>query len=139
MGLLMNTASEISDKVKEDFNDDKNYLFALKRNDFKRGLLKLFLSRLYYTMDGARSFVLYFNEKGIYEKEISNTVKGNFVLMPWDEINDFTVDYKSSKANITLVHLGAKLLYEVPFTGSMAKGNKERLDDLQKKAYNKLV
>lgn len=139
MGLLMNTASEIADKVKEDFNDDKNYLFALKRNDFKRGLLKLFLSRLYYTMDGARSFVLYFNEKGIYEKEISNTVKGNFVLMPWDEINDFTVDYKSSKANITLVYLGAKLLYEVPFTGSMAKGNKERLDDLQKKAYNKLV
>ncbi len=58
MGLLMNTASEIADKVKEDFNDDKNYLFALKRNDFKRGLLKLFLSKLYYTMDSARSFVL---------------------------------------------------------------------------------
>ena len=54
----MNTASEIADKVKEDFNDDKNYLFALKRNDFKRGLLKLFLSKLYYTMDSARSFVL---------------------------------------------------------------------------------
>lgn len=139
MGLLMNTASEIADKVKEDFNDDKNYLFALKRNDFKRGLLKLFLSKLYYTMDSARSFVLYFNEKGIYEKEISNSVKGNFVLMPWDEIENFTVDYKGSKANITLVHLGAELLYEVPFTGSMAKGNKERLDDLQKKAYNKLV
>lgn len=139
MGLLMNTASEIADKVKEDFNDDKNYLFALKRNDFKRGLLKLFLSRLYYIMDGARSFVLYFSEKGIYEKEISNSVKGNFVLMPWDEIENFTVDYKGSKANITLVHLGAELLYEVPFTGSMAKGNRERLDDLQKKAYNKLV
>lgn len=139
MGLLMNTASEIADKVKEDFNDDKNYLFALKRNDFKRGLLKLFLSKLYYTMDSARSFVLYFNEKGIYEKEISNTVKGNFVLMPWDEIENFTVDYKSSKANITLVNLGAELLYEVPFTGNMAKGNRERLDDLQKKAYNKLV
>ena len=90
-------------------------------------------------MDGARSFVLYFNEKGIYEKEISNSVKGNFVLMPWDEIDNFTVDYKSSKANITLVHLGAKVLYEVPFTGAMAKGNKERLEDLQKKAYNKLV
>lgn len=139
MGLLMNTASEIAEKVKEDFNDDKNYLFALKRNDLKRGLLKLFLSKLYYTMDSARSFILYFSEKGIYEKEISNSVKGNFVLMPWDEIENFTVDYKSSKANITLVHLGAELLYEVPFTGSMAKGNKERLDDLQKKAYNKLV
>lgn len=139
MGLLMNTASEIAEKVKEDFNDDKNYLFALKRNDFKRGLAKLILSKLYYTMDSARSFVLYFNEKGIYEKEISNTVKGNFVLMPWDEIENFTVDYKGSKANITLVHLGAELLYEVPFTGNMAKGNKERLDDLQKKAYNKLV
>lgn len=139
MGLLMNTASEIADKVKEDFNDDKNYLFALKRNDFKRGLLKLFLSKLYYTMDSARSFVLYFNEKGIYEKEISNSVKGNFVLMPWDEIENFTVDYKGSKANITLFHLGTEVLYEVSFTGSMAKGNKERLDDLQKKAYNKLV
>lgn len=139
MGLLMNTASEIADKVKETFNDDKNYLFAMKRNDVKRGLAKLFLSKLYYIMDGARSFVLYFSEKGIYEKEISNTVKGNFVLMPWEEIDEFTLDYKSNKANLTLVHLGTKLLYELPFNGSMAKGNKERLEELAKMNYNRLT
>lgn len=139
MGLLMNTASEIADKVKETFNDDKNYLFAMKRNDVKRGLAKLFLSKLYYIMDGARSFVLYFSEKGVYEKEISNTVKGNFVLMPWEEIDEFTVDCKKNKANLTLVHLGTKILYEVPFTAPMSKGNKERLEELAKMNYNRLT
>lgn len=88
MGLLMNTANEVAEKVKDNFNDDENYLFALKNNDVKTGLFKLILSKLYYTMDSARSFILYFNEKGINEKEISNTLKGNFVLMPWNEVAD---------------------------------------------------
>ena len=30
MGLLMNTANEVAEKVKDNFNDDENYLFALK-------------------------------------------------------------------------------------------------------------
>lgn len=88
MGLLMNTANEVAEKVKDNFKDDENYLFALKNNDVKTGLFKLILSKLYYTMDSARSFILYFNEKGINEKEISNTLKGNFVLMPWNEVAD---------------------------------------------------
>lgn len=100
MGLLMNTANEVAEKVKENFNDTENYLFALKCNDFKTGLFKLLLSKLYYTMDSARSFILYFSEKGIYEKEISNTMNGNFVLMPWNEIDEFNVDLKSKKLSL---------------------------------------
>ena len=111
MGLLMNTANEVAEKVKENFNDTENYLFALKCNDFKTGLFKLFLSKLYYTMDSARSFILYFNKKGINEKEISNTLKGKFVLMPWNEVEDFVIEIKNNKANLAFSHLGKKLLY----------------------------
>lgn len=138
MGLLMNTANEVAEKVKENFNDTENYLFALKCNDFKTGLFKLLLSRLYYTMDGARSFILYFNEKSIYEKEISNTMNGNFVLMPWNEIGEFNVDLKSRKAIITLFHIGKKVLYEIPYTGTMAKSNKNMLEKLLGKNFNRI-
>lgn len=138
MGLLMNTANEVAEKVKENFNDTENYLFALKCNDFKTGLFKLLLSKLYYTMDGARSFILYFNEKGIYEKEISNTMNGNFVLMPWNEIGEFNVDLKSRKAIITLFHIGKKVLYEIPYTGTMAKSNKNMLEKLLGKNFNRI-
>lgn len=138
MGLLMNTANEVAEKVKENFNDTENYLFALKCNDFKTGLFKLLLSKLYYTMDSARSFILYFNEKGINEKEISNTMNGNFVLMPWNEIGEFNVDLKSRKAIITLFHIGKKVLYEVPFSGAMAKKNKNMLENLLGKNFNRI-
>lgn len=138
MGLLMNTANEVAEKVKENFNDDENYLFALKCNDFKTGLFKLLLSKLYYTMDSARSFILYFNEKGINEKEISNTMNGNFVLMPWNEIGEFNVDLKSRKAIITLFHIGKKVLYEIPYTGTMAKSNKNMLEKLLGKNFNRI-
>ena len=138
MGLLMNTANEVAEKVKENFNDTENYLFALKCNDFKTGLFKLLLSKLYYTMDSARSFILYFNEKGINEKEISNTMNGNFVLMPWNEIGEFNVDLKSRKAIITLFHIGKKVLYEIPYTGTMAKSNKNMLENLVGKNFNRI-
>lgn len=138
MGLLMNTANEVAEKVKDNFNDDENYLFALKNNDVKTGLFKLILSKLYYTMDSARSFILYFSEKGIYEKEISNTMNGNFVLMPWNEIDEFNVDLKSRKAIITLFHIGKKVLYEVPFSGAMAKKNKIMLENLLGKNFNRI-
>lgn len=138
MGLLMNTANEVAEKVKDNFNDDENYLFALKNNDVKTGLFKLILSKLYYTMDSARSFILYFNEKGINEKEISNTMNGNFVLMPWNEIDEFNVDLKSRKAIITLFHIGKKVLYEVPFSGAMANKNKNMLENLLGKNFNRI-
>lgn len=138
MGLLMNTANEVAEKVKDNFNDEENYLFALKCNDFKTGLFKLLLSKLYYTMDGARSFILYFSEKGIYEKEISNTMNGNFVLMPWNEVEDFVIDIKNNKANLAFSHLGKQLLYDVPFSGAMAKKNKNMLENLLGKNFNRI-
>ena len=138
MSLLMNTANEVAEKVKDNFNDDENYLFALKNNDVKTGLFKPILSKLYYTMDSTRSFILYFNKKGINEKEISNTLKGNFVLMPWNEVEDFVIDIKNNKANLAFSHLGKKLLYEVPFSGAIAKKNKNMLENLLGKNFNRI-
>lgn len=138
MGLLFNTNEEISEKVYKDFKDKENYLLAFKHNDFKTGIGKLLVSNLWYTFDSSRTFILYFSSKGIYEEEISNSVNRDFLLMPWHEIESFSLDEKKSKAIINLNHLGKKVAYEIPFDGKIFKDNKISLEKLISKNRNKI-
>ncbi|MDB8822057.1 histidine kinase [Peptostreptococcus anaerobius] len=139
MGLLFNTSEEITDKVLETFDDKENYLVVFKHNDTKTDLFKwLAIGGLYYTTDSSRSFILNFSHRGIYEVEISNGMKKNFLIMPWNEISSFEVVKKNKKAIITLVHVGKKVSYEVPFTGKIAKGNEERFAKLEEKEWNRI-
>lgn len=138
MGLLFNDKKEFSDKVEKIFGDRDNYLVAFKANDLKTGLGKLLLSNLYYTMDSSRTFVLYFSPKGLYESEISYSTKRDFLLMPWNEIEDFEVDEKNNKAIISLRHLGKKVMYEIDFKGRIFEGNEERFMELKSKDWNKI-
>ena len=108
MGLLFNDKNEIKAKVEENFNDNKNFLVAMKHNDTKTGLAKLMLSSILYIMDSTRTFILYFSPKGIYEKEISNSSRGNFTLLPANEIEGFDIEEKSNKTIINFLHLGKK-------------------------------
>lgn len=136
MGLLFNDTNEIKAKVEENFNDNKNFLVAMKHNDTKTGLAKLMLSSILYIMDSTRTFILYFSPKGIYEKEMSNSVKGNFSLIPANEIEDFKVTYKSSKAIIEFYHIGKKVAYEIPYDGKIFVENKKNLDNLKENNWN---
>lgn len=138
MGLLFNDKKEFSDKVEKIFGDRDNYLVAFKANDLKTGLVKLILSNIYYTFDSSRTFILYFSPKGLYESEISNSTKRDFLLMPWNEIEDFEVDEKNNKAIISLRHLGKKVMYEVDFKGKIFEGNQERFMELKSKHWNRI-
>lgn len=136
MALLFNDTNEIREKVYDNFKDEKNYLVAIKHNDKKTGFAKLIASSVFYTLDSNRTFILYFSPKGIYEKEMSNSVKGNFSLIPANEIEDFKVTYKSSKAIIEFYHIGKKVAYEIPYDGKIFVDNKNNLDNLKDNNWN---
>lgn len=138
MGLLFNDKKEFSEKVEKIFGGRDNYLVAFKANDLKTGLVKLILSNIYYTFDSSRTFILYFSPKGLYESEISNSTKRDFLLMPWNEIEDFEVDEKNNKDIISLRHLGKKVMYEVDFKGKIFEGNEERFMELKSKHWNRI-
>lgn len=138
MGLLFNSAKEVSNKVYERFGDRENYLLAMKHNDFKMGLLKLLASKLYYAMDSSRTFILYFSPKGIQEVEISSTLSKDFLLMPWNEITDFDVQTTMTKTIMTFKHLNAKVSYEIPFEGRLFADNKGNFTKLQEKDWNRI-
>lgn len=139
MGLLFNSNQEINEKIKSEFGDLDNHVLAFKHNDVKTDLFKwLVPGGLYYTMDSSRTFILYFSNKGIHEEEISNSVKRDFLLMPWHEISSFKLKVKKNKAILELVHIGKKLGYEIPFTGTIFKGNKENLQKLESKDWNRI-
>ncbi len=138
MGLFYNSAKEIREKVYDRFGDSENYLLVMKHNDVKSGLLKFIASHLYYTMDSSRTFVLYFSSKGIYEVEISNSLKKEFLLMPWNEISKFDVNTNLFMTIITFEHLGANIRYEVPFEGKLVADNKANFVKLEGNDWNRL-
>ena len=139
MGILFNDNNEINEKIKNEFGNLDNHLLAIKHNGIKKGLTKLLIiGGLYYTLDSNRSFILYFSNKGIHEEEISNSVKRDFLFMPWNEISSFDIEVKSKKAIIEIVHLGKRLGYEIPFNGKIFGTNKDNLKKLEEKDWNKI-
>lgn len=138
MGLLWNTTNEIDDKVREIFGDAENYLLINKHNGVVKGLAQLLLSSVYYIWDNTRQYILYFSAKGISEKDTSGTLNGQFLLMPWHEIKDLTLERKRNRAILTFTHLGKKLAYEIPFTGPIYKGNDTRLERLERVRWNRI-
>ncbi len=136
MGLLFNDTNEIKNIVEESFGDTKNHLVAIKHNDAKSGLGKLLISNLFYIMDSNRTFIIYFSKKGIYEREISNKIKGDFYLIPENEIESFKVDSKSNKTIISFEHIGKKISYEIPHKGKIFEDNKINLEELKNNNWN---
>lgn len=138
MGFLFNDVNEFRKKIYEKFKNTDSYLFAIKHNSTGKGFLKLFVSNLYNTVDSSRTFLLHFNEKGVYEKEISNSTKGDFILMPWDEINSFEIDERSNKSFINFSHLGKKISYEIFFKGKMCEDNVGNFKNLKENNWHRL-
>ncbi|MBF6625527.1 histidine kinase [Tuanshanicoccus lijuaniae] len=136
MGMMFNQSEEIQQKVEAIFGNTDNFLITFKHNDAKSSLIKLLISNVFYTWDSSRSFILYFDTKGIHEKEISHTQAGNFLLMPWHEINAFNVRQKSHNAVIEFTHLDKKLAYEVPFEGKLCQDNAENFTRLQSSQWH---
>lgn len=129
MGLLFNTSDDMDKKVREKFGDDKSYLIVFKHNSPAKGLGKLLLSSVYYILDSNRTFVLYFDPKGVYESEISNSDKKDFLFMAWNEIEDFEL-VEGNKKILKINHLVKLYQYEVELDGKLFKNNYKNLKDL---------
>ena len=138
MGFLFNDVNEFREIINEKFKNTDSYLFATKHNSTGKGFLKLLFSNMYNTVDSSRTFLLYFNEKGIYEKEVSNSAKGDFILMPWDEIEVFEIVEESRKAFINFSHLGKNISYEIDFDGKMDVDNRKNFENLKEKSWYRL-
>ena len=137
MGLLINSNNDIDELVRQKFGE-RGYLVAFKHDTIDRNFLKLLISSFVYVMDNSRSYILVFDKDGIYEKEISNKLKRNFVLMPWHEINEFDVNVKNRKAIISFFHVGKRVGYEVPLKGTIYKNNPNHLKKLLDKSWNQV-
>ncbi|WP_296114702.1 histidine kinase [uncultured Anaerococcus sp.] len=130
MGLLFNSSEDMDKKVRDKFGDDKAYLLVFKHNSPGKGLGKLLLSKVYYVMDSSRTFILYFDPKGVYESEISNTDKKDFLFMAWNEIEDFEL-VEGNKKILKINHLGKVYQYEVEMDGKLFKNNYQNLTKLK--------
>lgn len=137
MGLLFNTSEDLDKKVKEKFGDDKAYLVVFKHNNTANRLGKLLLSSVYYVFDSNRIFLLYFDPKGVYESEISNTDKKDFLFMAWNEIEDFKL-VEGNKKILKINHLGKVYEYEVELDGKLFKNNYKNLKDLMENNWNRV-
>lgn len=137
MGLLFNTSDDMDKKVREKFGDDKSYLIVFKHNNLAKGLGQLLLSNLYHTMDSSRTFVLYFDLKGVYASEISNTNKKDFLFMAWNEIEDFKL-VGGNKKILKINHLGKTYEYEVELNGKLFKNNCKNLTELMENNWYRI-
>ena len=137
MGLLFNTSEDLDKKVIEKFGDDEAYLVVFKHNSPAKGLGKLLLSSVYYVFDSNMTVVLYFDPKGVYESEISNSDKKDFLFMAWNEIEDFEL-VEGSKKILKINHLGKVYQYQVELNGKLFKNNYKNLTELMKNNWNRI-
>lgn len=138
MGLFTQNADEIREKVESVFHDTKNYVVALQHRSEARQAGLLFFSTLLYVIDSNRSFLLQFENQGIYEAETSFTDKSQFLLMPWHEISDFEFEDRGDKVLLSFSHLGQKRGYEIDFGGRIMKDNRDNVMSLIQRDWNRI-
>ena len=138
MGLFTSNNNEIKDKVHEKFGENFNaYLVALKHNSAGKQIFNLVVSNLFSVWEDTRQYILCFTNKGIYEKDISGSLNGDFILIPWNEIKDFSVEETKNHITIKIVHLGKIYAYKAEYNGKPFKGNEERKEGLKKIGWNR--
>lgn len=138
MGLLFNDNEAIKKEVEEKFGAQAKYLFAMKHNGPVKSTLKLFLLDGLYAYEANRTFVLVFDKKGIFEKEISNSDKKEFYLYPESEIEKFEVHREAKKATINFLHIGKSIAYDIPFRGRFFSENEDRFNGLEKTNWQQI-
>lgn len=138
MGLLFNDNAAIKKEVEERFGKGTNYLLTLKHNGPVKSTLKLVLLSGFYAYDENRTFILVFDKKGIYEKEISNSNKTEFYLYPESEIEEFSVRRDAKKATIHFFHIGKSIAYEIPFRGRLFSENEDQFNGLEKENWKRI-
>lgn len=138
MGLFIQNTKEIREKVEKVFHDTSNYVVALQHRSALKQFGSLLLSNVLYATDSNRTFLLYFDNQGIYEAETSFSDKSQFLFMPWHEITDFSYQDKGGHILLTYTHLGQKRGYQIDFNGAIMKDNRENTLSLIQKDWNRV-
>ena len=71
------------------------------------------------------------------KKEISNSDKAAFYLIPGNKIEDFNFE-KNSKIFIDFKHIGKKIYHEIPFAGKLFKDNKSNFESILNKNWKRI-
>lgn len=131
-------AEDVRELVRANFGESKDYIIVMKRNNPVKNLLKLLFSNLYYVIDNNRCFVLVFTERGIFEKEISFSVNGEFTLLPWHEVREFRAEKKLNSMLLHVQHLDQVIEYRMLYAeGRLMAGNMERARQLEKAGWHR--
>lgn len=137
MGLLTNSINEIREDVFNHFGNASNYLVGMKKNKISNNILYLILSNLFYVLASTRTFIICFTNEGIYEKEISNSLKTHYVLIPWNEISNFSCKKAKKKSIIEYTHQGKTVVYEINYHGVPYQDNQANELSLSTNNWNK--
>jgi len=130
VGLFTVNIKEIEKDILNEFGDLDNHVIAFKHNTVAKSITKTILSTLYRNVDSSREFILYFSENGVYEKEFGFSENSKYILIPWNEIEEFNKKDEGDKVIIKIKHLGKSYDYEIPFDGKIMMGNRERVSKL---------
>lgn len=132
MGKFTYNIKDIRKDVKNRFKKTDYYLVAFKNNGALENIKNLLISNLYQSLEKNKSFIIYFSKKGIYEKEISSSLKGKYKERKWEDIGDIKLRKEKRKANLEIGYKDTKINYEIDFKGKIVRDNKENLKNIER-------
>lgn len=131
MGKFTYNIKDIRKDVKNRFKKTQYYLVAFKNNGALENIKNLLISNLYASIKENKTFIIYFSKKGIYEKEISSSLKGKYKEMKWDDIGDIRLRKEKKKAILEIEYKDTKINYEIDYKGRIVRDNKENLENIE--------
>lgn len=127
---------QIKENIKKNFGENDSYLLALKQEGFKRGLSKIVSTNLLINREKSDLYILFFDEKGIYRKNITEKLDDDYKLISWKRIDFVNLVEKTRVSILEISHMGEKIGFEIPYEGDLYKENKENLKKLKEKNWN---
>lgn len=116
MGNYFIKQEDMRADIKKEFGDINSYLFVQNYNREKKSLLGMIYAGGLYALENARKFLIYFTKEGIYGKEISNSIFGDYELISWDEVTSFEIVDKGRNKLILITFNGIDKGFKVLLT-----------------------
>lgn len=126
----------IKNLLKEEFGDNKNYLLALRHDGFKRGLSKIVSANIFINREKSDLYLLYFDKKGIYKKNLTNSTEDDFKLIYWNKIDYVNLIEKAKLSILEVSNMGQIIGFEIPYDKDFYKENEENIKKLKEINWN---
>lgn len=129
--------AQIKEDIKERFGENDSYLLALKQEGFKRGLAKIVSTNLLINREKSDLYILFFDEKGIYRKNITEKLDDDYKFFEWNKIDFVNLVEKNISAVLEISRMGEIFGFEIMYEGELFAENKENLKNLKANNWNK--